>query len=178
MCKMDLQFPFVNFTHYLHGLHTIVVNDCSSASGKMWGWSSHFKLYARVYWHKYFTHRDNQGLVGRQWGWICSLTSKKQQVTNLNHWVVMMLWRQDDIRGRTCSMHIRGINIRTIKLINYLLTKKPPIRAPCQLVGGSQPCCSLEWMNRALIQATSPQCLITFVHHIWSVHWSNENASC
>lgn len=34
-------------------------------------------------------------------------------------------------------------------------------------------------MNRALNQATSPQCwLIAFAHHIWSVHWSNENVSC
>ena len=36
-----------------------------------------------------FAHRDDQGLVRKILN--CSLTSKKQQVTNFNHQLVMML---------------------------------------------------------------------------------------
>lgn len=70
------------------------------------------KSYTYVYWHNDCKRRDTRGHARIFWN--CSLTSKKQEVTHLNHWLVLILWRRHEFFV-VKSWLIRGINI--IKLI-------------------------------------------------------------
>ena len=123
-----------------------------------------------------FAHRDDQGLVRKILS--CSLTSKKQKFTNFNHQLVMMLWRRDRNWGPTWCAQCMSQGIILEHYMKKVTHQEATYRAQCHLLVCSQQCCYSECINRALNQANSPQCWLTaFVHHIWSVHWSNENVS-